>query len=140
MSKIFAFQPILGPSVSVRYSSASRTTRARRKNWFSLFKNFTSSVAGMGSFAVYALVGLFIAGVVSYIFMVNGSAAKGYEMRKIQNRILEQEQIRHGLEIEAAEMASLGAIDQAAESANLVSVKNEEFLAPATLTALKTSK
>lgn len=140
MSKIFAFQPVLGPSVSVRHHNSNRITRARKKSWLGTIKSVAISVSGMGNFAVYGLFGLFMVGVVSYIFMINGSAAKGYEMRKIQNRIMEQEEIRHSLEIEAAEMASLGAIDQAAQTANLVSVKNEEFLAPATLTALKTFK
>lgn len=89
--------------------------------------------------AMYGLLFVFGVTAISYVFLINGSAAKGYEMKKVQNRVQEQTELNHSLEIRTAQMASLGAIDQAAQNASLVSIKGEEFLTPATVTALNTS-
>ncbi len=141
MSKLFTFQPVLGPVVSVRNHRVSpRAIRSKRRSWFSTIRSFANSASSMGSMAVYGLVVILGGLVASYIFMVNGSAAKGYEMRKIQNRIAEQDDVRHSLEIRAAEFASLGAINEAATSANLVSVNDEEFLTPRVVTAMSSTK
>lgn len=141
MSKTFNLRPVFGPAVSVKSHGFSRNVAvpARRPVMRSV-KKMWAALPAAGTPAVYGLFLLFVAGTLSYIFLINGSAAKGYEMKKIQNRIQEQDNIRHSLEIKSAELSSLGAIDQAAETARLVGIKNEEFLNPATITAFKSSK
>lgn len=140
MSKSFSLQPVFGPAVTVRNHSNSLRNRRSSRGWFSSIRNFSVSSTAMSNVAVYGLLVLALTAAVSYIFLINSAAAKGYEMKKIQNRIQEQNEIRHSLEIKVAELASLGAIDQAAESASLVGIKNEEFLTPTPVTALKTSR
>jgi hypothetical protein len=149
MSKTFDLAPVFGPAVSVRnYNSVSGSgsfrpaarRSARSRGFLGFFSKFWTSSAALGSVSGYALLFLFGATIVSYVFLVNSSAAKGYEMKKIQNSLQEQSEIRHSLEIKTSELSSLGAIDQAAASASLVSITNEEFLTPTTITALKTSK
>lgn len=146
---MFSSQPIFGPVVSVRnhgvVNGSSRivskpTVRTKKRGLLANIRKVAASASSMGTLAVYGLFLLFGAGVVSYIFLINSSAAKGYEMKKIQNRIEAQKETRHDLEIKSAQFASLEAIDQAAQQNSLVSVKNEEFLTPVSVTALKTSK
>ena len=124
MSKTFDLTPVFGPAVSVRHHGSPRV-QAR------------GQIRAVPVYTLLALLGIVL---VSYVFLINGSAAKGYEMKKIQNRIQQQSEARHSLEIKASELASLGAIDKAAENASLVAVKSEEFLTPTAITALKTDK
>ena len=150
MSKTFDLTPVFGPAVSIRHHSAASSGRqafrpagrrsGRSHGLSGFFSKILATAAGMRTTSVYGLLVLFGIIAISYIFLINSSAAKGYEMKKIQNRIQEQSEVRHSLEIKTSELASLGAIDQAAESAGLVAIKNEEFLTPATITALKTTK
>jgi hypothetical protein len=152
MSKTFDLTPVFGPAVSVRhYSAASssqrvarpavrRSTTGRERGLLRLLSKLWAAGPATSTAAVYGLLVLAGIGALSYIFLINSAAAKGYEMKKIQNRILEQDDIRHSLEIKNSELSSLGAIDQAALAASLVTIQNEEFLTPTTVTALKTSK
>lgn len=147
MYSTFVGKPIFGPAVSVRHSTGtsqpvrlSANRSSRRKNRFGFLSKVLSSGSQVKSASVYGLLVLFTVGLISHIFLINSSAAKGYEMRKIQNNIQAQTDIQHSLDIKTAELSSLGSIDEAAQVSRLVGIKNEEFIASSTVTALKTTK
>ncbi len=152
MFKSFEKSRAMGPAISVRFNNGSRTYsrpsyvktsrssgRNARHRWLSSLKALATPAGDFKQYAVYGLMGLLGVLVISHVLLINGASANGYEMRKIQNAIAQQTEIEQNLELKTAQMASLNSVDQAAAMNRLVTVTNQEFLAPATLTAYRTA-
>lgn len=153
MFKSFEKSRAMGPAISVRFNNGSRTysrpsyvktsrvsgSRSSRRGWLVSLKALVTPAGDFKQYAVYGLMGLLGVLVISHVLLINGASANGYEMRKIQNAIAQQTEIEQNLELKTAQMASLNSVDQAAAMNRLVTVTNQEFLAPATITAYRTA-
>ena len=63
-----------------------------------------------------------------YLFQVNDLAVKGYDVRKLENRISELEKENKQMQIREMELMSMYVIEKSAESFNLVSPTNVTYL------------
>jgi hypothetical protein len=94
----------------------------------------TMSPSGISNLSL-ALVGAVVMVAVLYIFGINTYAAKGYEIKALQNQITQAQIQSDSLTLKTAELSSMTNIDQAVVATHLVPVTAEEFLRPQSQTA-----
>jgi hypothetical protein len=134
-TKTFALPRVLG-SFAPRVSSVTKDHKLARHNirrgiavkpkraWFSASKDQVKS--GMA----LALSGLIVVTFLAYVFGINQSAAKGYEIKKQQQKLSQLKEQNEQLQVRAAEIGSMTQIQMEAATNQLVQITNQEYLQP----------
>lgn len=78
----------------------------------------TSGGVRFGNLGLWVLVFVAVLGI-SYLFAVNGSSTKGYEIKKLERRLLELKESSKRLELEAASLKSIQNLEATVKTLNL---------------------
>lgn len=81
----------------------------------------------IGAFSVIGLMAI-IFGLSSYIYTINASVSKGFELKKHQTALNELLETQKRLVVEQAALGSINKVNDVASTAGMVPVTNEEFL------------
>lgn len=127
MSKTFALNSMIPRITSTTKSEVSssrsglvsRAARPARRR--SLPKNLVSFISA-------ASLTLIVLGMGFYVFMINASASKGYELKHQQALVDDLTETQKGLMIQQAALGSITKVNDVASTAGMVPVTGEEFL------------
>jgi hypothetical protein len=96
--------------------------QAKSKRSFGL--SLSGAKSWLSALLVVATAGMLLA----YVFGINQSAAKGYEIKKQQSKLNQLVEQNKKLMVRAAEMGSIVQIQNEAEANQLVQITNQEYL------------
>jgi hypothetical protein len=108
----------------VRRGSAVTLPRMQAKSKRSFGLSLSGAKSWLSALLVVATAGMLLA----YVFGINQSAAKGYEIKKQQSKLNQLVEQNKKLMVRAAEMGSIVQIQNEAEANQLVQITNQEYL------------
>ncbi len=76
----------------------------------------------------FVMIGLIVSGTVIYLCAINTGAIKGYEIRKVENRISKLKKENEKLQIEEAELNSYYNIKKEADQLGMVKADNVVYI------------
>jgi len=79
---------------------------------------------------------LIISGIL-YIYSINSSAVKGYQMKQVEKQISDLEKENDKLKIREAELKSLYHVEEATKDLNMAEMKNVSYVEQTSPVALK---
>jgi hypothetical protein len=85
------------------------------------------SIKGFINSTVLIIALLFVCGA-SYLYSINSSAAKGYQMRQVEKDIQSLQKENEDLKIKEAELKSLYHIEESSKSMNMGDLKNISYI------------
>lgn len=94
-----------------------------RSHWWHRFKLSTQK------FAVLLSIGAGLAGF-GYVFMTNHTATEGFAIKSLEKQIAQIQKDNQKLELQAADLRSLSAVDQTGVALGLVPTDTFDYLAP----------
>lgn len=101
-------------------------------------KTNTKTQNNNGFINVKLMVGalLIISGIL-YIYSINSSAVKGYQMKQVEKQISDLEKENDKLKIQEAELKSLYHVEEATKELNMAEMKNISYVEQTSPVALK---
>lgn len=109
-----------GSVLTKRAVKPMQTTKSRSKsNWFG--GNLVGSLSAIGLIAI-------VAGLSFYIYTINASVSKGFELKKAQTALNSLQETQKRLVVEQAALGSITKVNDIASIAGMIPVTNEEFL------------
>ncbi|MDO8529750.1 MAG: hypothetical protein Q7S18_03715 [bacterium] len=103
-----------------RLYSWQRNTKSKTNTEKKSIKGFVNS-----GFLVFIL--LIIAAAV-YLYSINSSAVKGYQIRQAEKEVLELQKQNDNLKIKEAELKSLYHIEESSKNLNMENLKNVSYI------------
>jgi hypothetical protein len=94
------------------------------------------SNSGFINLKLVAGVLLVMAGII-YIYSINSSAVKGYEMKRVEKEITDLQKENDKLRIQEAELKSLYHVEEATKVLNMADMKNISYIEQTSPVALK---
>lgn len=79
------------------------------------------------NFGLWILIILILFGI-NYLLLVNSSTTKGYEIKKLEKRILELKESSNRLEIETGSLKSIQNLEETAKTLNLIPSLKVDYL------------
>jgi cell division protein FtsL len=99
----------------------SKSKTRRKKKMISLNKiNIKLTNVTLG--VLIAVVGF------SYLIQINGLATKGYQIRELEDQIIELQESNDDLELEALGLQSMGNVKDKIEGLNMVAIAETDYL------------
>ncbi len=92
------------------------------------------STGWVGSFNVVAIMGIIFA-LGFYVYTINGSVSKGYELKQQQATMEELTETQKRLMVQQAALGSIVKVNDVASTAGMVPVTGEEFLVASQLSS-----
>ncbi len=93
--------------------------RTQHRNW-------------VGALSAISLVAV-VAGLSFYIYTINASVSKGFDLKQHQAEVNELLEVQKRLVVEQSALASINKVNDVASNSGMVAVTNEEFLTPTQL-------
>jgi cell division protein FtsL len=94
------------------------------------------NIKGFINSTVLIVALLFVCGSV-YLYSINSSAVKGYQVRQVEKEILDLKKQNEDLKIKEAELKSLYHVEESSKSMNMENLKNISYIEEAGPVAMK---
>jgi cell division protein FtsL len=140
-SKTFSFNSVFPSITSITKTEKNIKESPKRATGAVLVKRASKPVSNsrsrsrlswggsnlIGSLSAIGLIAI-VAGLSFYIYTINASVSKGFELKQNQTALNDLQEVQKRLVVEQAALGSINKVNDVASTVGMVPVTNEEFL------------
>lgn len=141
-SKSFSLTSVFPSIISVTKTEIKTKENPKRATGAVLVKRASKTIvlprsrtayrSWIGALSAVGLVAV-LAGLSFYIYTINASVSKGFDLKQHQAEVNELLEVQKRLVVEQSALGSINKVNDVASNSGMVAVTNEEFLTPTQL-------